>query len=875
MKYIRLLFCVLFISEAIVAWGGENIGGLSFRAYEYSKDERTSFIIPSGNQGVKFKDYLSVSFDLKIRKKGEHFGYVCRMIIDNRNSLNLILVNPVNEEPYLCFIKDQQYLGKIHSSAAIDIHEWNRIKIELEYKKDTLYVRNNGSLISKEKAIAPDHHSVKVCFGANKLASYTTSDVAPIILKDVHIGLAPRRIKYEWSLEQATSGTLLQDKFQRVTAFISNPEWIINRHMYWKHMKTLSFSSKTFPVPCATQSAYYFIAKDRIVQYDLIRSTTQEYVFSPVIDVNRITNQFLFIPMKEKDSQLVYYDFEKPDGENLSFFNFQTKSWSIPIQRKRQSSYTQHNRFFNQKDSSIVQILGYGFHLYTRELNRISLSGEVTKGELPDVIAPRYLSAIGKTDSLIYIYGGLGNDLGKQEYGVVHYKDLYKLNLNDYSLEKKWAMPENLCDEVAASTLIVDEVEKGGHAKGLFFSSGRFLSFLVLKDLNLENGQETVLGDTIPYTFLDVNSHADLIYLASEKCYYAVTVHQIEGNNYEANIYSIASPVLPLPNVMAQENRSAWWKILFICIGVVGLGGIGWRWRNIGRHDKKKVMSILQQEMGEKEEEQPVLDINNEEEIQENDRVYPPFETPVLNTTPGIYMLNGFQVINRDLKDITGKFTPIMRQLLSVIILYSNQNNKGISNIKLKELLWYDKSEESFSNNRSVNIRKIRLLLEEVGDTEISSANGYWYFLNKGHVYNDYTIANQLMQKMTSLDRVPKEDLEKLLSLASFGQLLPNMQFDWVDSFKADYSDSMIDLLSRLRDSKQFVGNDNLIIQISNCILRFDSLDEESVRVKCRALVDLKRTGMAYTTFDQFTKEYKLILNEDFKYSFEQFISET
>ena len=63
MKYIRLLFYILFISKTIVTWGGENIGGLSFRAYEYSKDERTSFIIPSGNQGVRFKDYLSVSFD--------------------------------------------------------------------------------------------------------------------------------------------------------------------------------------------------------------------------------------------------------------------------------------------------------------------------------------------------------------------------------------------------------------------------------------------------------------------------------------------------------------------------------------------------------------------------------------------------------------------------------------------------------------------------------------------------------------------------------------------------------------------------------------------------------------------------------------------
>ena len=38
MKYIRLLFYILFISKTIVTWGGENIGGLSFRAYEYSKD---------------------------------------------------------------------------------------------------------------------------------------------------------------------------------------------------------------------------------------------------------------------------------------------------------------------------------------------------------------------------------------------------------------------------------------------------------------------------------------------------------------------------------------------------------------------------------------------------------------------------------------------------------------------------------------------------------------------------------------------------------------------------------------------------------------------------------------------------------------------
>lgn len=70
--------------------------------------------------------------------------------------------------------------------------------------------------------------------------------MAPIILKDVQIGLEPGSIKYEWSLEQAVSDTLLQDKFRQMTAFISNPEWIINSHMYWKHRKTLSFHPRLF-----------------------------------------------------------------------------------------------------------------------------------------------------------------------------------------------------------------------------------------------------------------------------------------------------------------------------------------------------------------------------------------------------------------------------------------------------------------------------------------------------------------------------------------------------------------------------------------------------------------------------------------------------
>ena len=128
--------------------------------------------------------------------------------------------------------------------------------------------------------------------------------MAPIILKDVQIGLEPGSIKYEWSLEQAVSDTLLQDKFRQMTAFISNPEWIINSHIYWRHRKNvIFFHPRLFLFRVKSSRHVIFIAKDRIVKYDLIRSTTKEYVFSPLIDVNRITNQFLFVPLKDKGSQ--------------------------------------------------------------------------------------------------------------------------------------------------------------------------------------------------------------------------------------------------------------------------------------------------------------------------------------------------------------------------------------------------------------------------------------------------------------------------------------------------------------------------------------------------------------------------------------------
>lgn len=87
--------------------------------------------------------------------------------------------------------------------------------------------------------------------------------------------------------------------------------------------------------------------------------------------------------------------------------------------------------------------------------------------QLKGIIPPRYLSSIGNTDSSLYIYGGLGNETGKQEYGVKTYHDLYKLNLKDYSVNKLWSNDTTKTNcEVATSTLLIDETNQ--RAYGLF-----------------------------------------------------------------------------------------------------------------------------------------------------------------------------------------------------------------------------------------------------------------------------------------------------------------------------------------------------------------------------------------------------------------------
>lgn len=104
------------------------------------------------------------------------------------------------------------------------------------------------------------------------------------------------------------------------------------------------------------------------------------------------------------------------------------------------------------------------------------------------------------------------------------------------------------------------------------------------------------------------------------------------------------------------------------------------------------------------------------------------------------------------------------------------------------------------------------------------------------------------------------------------GMMLPNIETDWIDTFKNDFSNDTIDLLCRLL--KQEDLSDTLKLQIADTLFQHDYINEEALCIKCRILCQQGKKGLAKTVYDAFCKEYAASLGTTYKYSLMEIIDE-
>lgn len=828
----------------------QNISsGLYFASHSAIKEERTSLLL---TPKFDISKGFVLDFDIKLRLEEHNYGYIFRIIMDDDKSFDLIVNYTLGRKTLNLIEGNNLYLAfNEEQLKQYQPNKWAHIQFSVYQDKVSLAF-NDHVLQDHYKLL--DTKKVKFYFGYSDHNKFHSSDVPPMSIRNVKITEGRDQTVAYWPLKKYLINSSL-DSLHHIPAIVTNPTWEINKHTKWIKEKVYQLPIYTQICNAPSKNRIYFANSTHLLSFSTINNsldTIHPIKGTPYTEMN---NQLIYNAYYD---ELWSYDFDKQ--KMISRFDFVQKSWTNNDAETKNPEYSQHNAFISPKDSSLYIFGGYGNYQYRNEiLKRDKSQDDWEAVTYKEKISPRYLGGSGyKNKDTLLIFGGCGNPMGKQEFGVINYYDLYTIDIHTFQTKKMWTLANNKNNFVVGNNIVVDE--RNNKLYALCFPNDCSNSYILLKSFDLDSGDNcTNYADTIPFTFNDVNSFCTLYYDSLQSQLYAVTNYNHE-NKSNIQIYSLAYPPLNVEDTLQGDtvikaHAALRWLLTIATICVLTMACYIYL---INR--KKKKASLKMDEMTTSMDNTPATTTEENKKIR-----------TVVPQKSSILFLDGFQVWDKEGADITKSFTPILKQLLILIILYSENNKKGISNITLRELLWFDKMDESAQNNRRVNIRKLKLLLEKLEGAELVKESTYWS-VKFTETYCDYLEVCRFIEKVNN-DQVSAKNIKNSpLNLLS-GQLLPYVQTDWLDPFKSNYSNSVLDAAIKLSKQDYIKENNELLIQIANSMFAHDKTDEYALTLKCQALYKNGRTGLAKTTFDTFCNDYKAMLNTEYTKSFNDVIN--
>ncbi len=845
MKILRNLILLCFLLFVDAVYGQLPNTGLFFYSHQNNIDKRTSLTLNDNEPySLHSQDVFSLEFDILMRNENTKFGYFCR-IISNKNENFDLMVNYLNGKFFV--LNNQDFPLSDEPVAG----NWNHASITFDKKQNKISIQSNEQKLNCDYDLS-NTKNLSVYFGLCDHKGFAGNDAAPIILKDVIVKYNGKDF-HHWMLGKHAQNAVY-DELKKRKAIVHNPYWLMDNSVHWQkraEFKTDAFTQITFD---SIQNQIFILNPKGYNCFHVDSDIIDTVTIAGNVPHNSFYNRLLFNHISQ---QLVYYGF---DSDRTYFYNFKDKVWTGYQNHNEEPTHAHHNRYISALDSILYLFGGYGFYQYKSDFFRINLkTNKLNLFDLSHTITPRYLAAMGgnTTGDKLYIFGGRGAEMGRQELSPKNFSDLFEINLKTlktrhlFDLDKKYE--EN---NVYSNSLIVDE--KNGCFYVLAYPHNKYSSNITLKRINFTTREMETLADTIPFYFEDVTSFCDLFYSPRLSKLIAVTSYSDENKTSNVSIYTLDYPPLRENDVIQIASKAINWAWFLIPVLIAGA---------------IFVLLLIKKKTGSKKETEFVPSKEKTQNIepgnQETEKSFYDIQKQ------SILFLGGFQVFNKEGNNITGEFTPTLKFLLVLIILYTLKNKKGISSAKLQEFLWFDKSEEAARNNRSVNMRKLRVLLQTVGDIEINNENGYWTISINPSVFSDYWEALKLIEKIQSGNDNMSDDMLHLLELLSYGPMLPNIQFEWVDSFKNDFANAVIDVLLNFfnNSNNSHVNNLDLRVKIADTILKIDPISEEAIAIKCNALFKIGKKGLAKTTFDNFTKEYKSLLGETYNGSLKSILN--
>jgi len=571
------------------------------------------------------------------------------------------------------------------------------------------------------------------------------------------------------------------------------------------------------------------------------------------------------------------------DQKKVVAYDFNKTQWEGNFEPGKITEFWHANKFISPLDSALYIVGGYGQLRYKNMVQRYSFTTKKwdTLSTVGDYSPPRYLSALGKDPkgNFVYIIGGYGSQTGDQMLDPRNNYDMFRFSVKDRSFKKLYTLKPAENQFTFVNSLVIDP--KTNDYYGLIFPNDSSSSNLQLIKGSLTDSSFQFLGNSIPFTFHDIESFADLYYSPVSNKLIAVTLFYltIDGKekNTEVKIWSLDFPPEP-PGVTAQvnvgETHRSRYLFVFSLLSIACVAVFFFFRRGVGKKNSSSTAvpaAAFPQTALQSGSAQLVLQAGRDEHQLLSDPGYAQDHSTKI-TRSSIYLFGQFQVFDREGHDITRLFTPLLKELFLVIATYTISNGRGISSEGLNEILWHDKSEKDAKNNRSVNLAKLKTFLEKIGNCVINKESGYWQFqILDEEIYVDYKRYVSLLQ---SIAADPSKDyIHPLVDIIKRGPFLAQTEYNWLDDIKSDISNSGIHTCLAYLENQQIQKDPEFVIELANCIFYFDQLNEDALIHKCKSLVLLKRHTLASNTYQKFLKDYKDIYGTEFEKSFTDVIS--
>lgn len=844
-RSLLLVCCVLCVSTIF----GQS-HGLRFSSHEVVPEKRTSLNL-TPKDPVCLSQSAEISYDFSFTPNlVTYFGYIMRLVTDNNQNIDFVFNQKLLR---FNFVIGETVAGDFAIDSVHLYGNWNQCKVTLngQAKEVSFYI--NNKLIGKGKANISPATCYRIFFGAIDFTGFQITDIPPMNIRDVRITAGNTPVAY-YPLSES-SGTECIDEVKNKKAIVKNPVWIKPRHQNWVQalsMNTIGAASVAFD---KQGERLYVVSADTLYQYSLKNGQLSGAKLAVKQDSLPLGNQSVF-----STTNNTLYNINI-DAKQVSAWQPHASKWDVNFVPGPLTIYWQANKFLSPADSSLYIIGGYGQLQYKNEVQRYHFPTKEWESVDPqgDFFTPRYLAALGTNNAgdTAYIIGGFGSKTGDQTINPKYTYDLMAYAVKSGTFKSIYHLKEPANQFCFANSLVVDSATRDFYA--LIHPIDRFNSVLQLMKGSLQSPEYQLMGDTIPYAFHDIESFADLYYCPVSKKLVAVTLFTNKQNVTNVKVYTIDFPPNKLVVAAAPvASASRDWIWFLLAGGLVAAGVLFVMWRQ-----RKVRQSSLHEETASARV--PVAGAAAAPVVVENN--VPGIE-PVVATkdVSAIYLFGQMEIIDKDGNDITRMFTPLLKELFLLVLIYTYKDGKGIASEKLYELLWSDKPLKDARNNFSVNVVKLKGILEKVGDCHIAKESDKWKLeIMNNSMKVDYQRYTELVSNKGTVN---KAYIQELIHIVGRGAFLSTIHYNWLDDIKSDVSGKTIDILLSYISSLDLAAEAEFIIKITNCIFFFDQLNEEALAYKCKCLVLLGRHGMAKDAYLKFAKEYRENYGQDFDKSF-------